>query len=209
MSFTEKDIERLTGELRARISQKRFRHTRGVEKMSAFLAESLIPNMVGEIRAAALLHDVAKEIPISEQIKLLSECGFSLTDEDKASEGVIHSYSAPYVIQRDFPDFATENILSAVKKHTLGDADMSVFDKIIFISDYTEETRTYESCIKTARFLLADFLSLDYDNKIDRLNRACIMAIDGAEEALSRMRQPINSKMYVTKKSLEKQLLQN
>ena len=81
---------------------------------------------------------------------------------------------------------------------------MSLFDKIIFISDYAEDGRIYESCRKVRDFLLTDIENLSYEKRIERLNDACIMSIDGALEALNRMRVKINPRMYETRNSLLK-----
>ena len=133
MIFSEIKLSELREKLKLLLSAKRFSHTIGVEKCAAAIGAVLMPDSIEELRAAALLHDVAKEICIDEQLELLRESKFPLTDEDAATAGVIHSFTAPLIIKRDFPDFANDNILSSVEKHTVGAESMSVFDKIIFI----------------------------------------------------------------------------
>ena len=77
------------------------------------------------------------------------------------------------------------------------------FDKIIFISDYVEDTRRYESCVKVRNLLFNGFDDLSYSDKLIRLDEACIAAIDGTYEALKRSDSPVNSRMLKTRKSLE------
>lgn len=189
----------------ARLSPNRFSHTLGVERLAAFLGNMLIPMDTAELRAAALLHDIAKEIPIEDQIKMLSENKFSLTEEDKKTPGVIHSFTAPIIIKRDFPEFATQRLEGAVRKHTVGSSGMSIFDKIIFISDYAEDTRVYDSCRSVRAFLLKDFSELSYEERLARLNDACIESVKGVIEAIKRAGRPINSRIIKTYDFLMKQ----
>ena len=151
--ITNEMLESLREEVSERVSKKRFSHILGVERCAAELASYILPEREAELRAAAILHDVTKELTYTEQINILENAKIFLTDEDRATEGVLHSFTAPVVIKRDFKAFATDDILVAVRNHTVGDEDMSTFEKIIFISDYAEDTRTYESC-KTVRKML-------------------------------------------------------
>ena len=134
MIYSEQDLNELKELVEQRISPKRFSHVLGVERCAARLASSLIPDSISEVRAAAILHDVSKQLPYAEQIDLLNEAGFELNDEDMLTEGVLHSFTAPIIIKRDFEKFSTDDILSATLKHTVGDEEMSIFDKIIFIN---------------------------------------------------------------------------
>ncbi len=203
MRFTDKQLLELKEKIKPRMSEKRFSHTLGVERSAARLGELIAPERISELRAAALLHDISKEIPIDEQIRILEDNAYPLDEEDRLTVGVIHSFSAPYVIKECFSEFAEDDILSAVYNHTLGCKNMSIFDKIIFVSDYTEDTRTFDSCIRVREFLNDGIELLDYKKRLERLDAAVLGAIDGAIEALERMGQPINSKIYIAKKDLE------
>ena len=125
----------LKAAVEARMSQKRFLHTLGVVKAARQLGEELMPEKIQSLTVAAHLHDIAKELPTEELLTLSSEYGYVTTEEDMNSPQVLHSFAAPAVIKRDFPEYASEEILSAVFKHTTGDGEMSVFDEIIFLSD--------------------------------------------------------------------------
>ena len=208
MKYSSTVLEDLRIEVSGRVSKKRFSHILGVERCAVSLGKIFLPDNVDELAAAALLHDVTKEIPTDSQIKMLEESGFDLTEEDKSTEGVLHSFTAPIVIKRDFPQFATKNVLLAVGNHTVGRENMSVFEKIIFISDYAEDTRCYESCKEVRRALFEGIEDLKGDDLIKRLDTAMLMSVDGALSALDRMGQRINSRMYLTRKSLTMNNLQ-
>lgn len=198
----ERMLDELRKKVRGYMSKKRFLHTLGVEKMAEFLAQILIPDEVMEIRAAALLHDVAKEIPKDEQLKLSSECE-GLTDEDISTLPALHSFAGVGIIKRDFPLFAGEKILNAVFNHTLGGKNMSLFEEIIFISDFIEEGRTYPSCISTREILVKEISGAkDREEQICALHRATLMSIDFTIDFLNKRGLAVNSRTYKTKTAL-------
>ena len=112
MKYSKEILEKLKTEVSARVSPKRFSHILGVERCALELGKIFLPDRLDELSAAAVLHDVTKEIPHENQIKLLEESGFLLTEEDKNTSGVLHSFSAPLIIKRDFPEFATDDIIA-------------------------------------------------------------------------------------------------
>ena len=124
----------------------RFRHTLGVEKEVAALGACLIPDSVNKLRIAALLHDVTKEWSHDEQFRVCRAEGIPLTEELIASPQVLHGLTAVKWIEANLPSYADAEVLHAISVHTTGDADMSVFDEILFVADYTEEGRVYPAC---------------------------------------------------------------
>lgn len=132
-------------------SEKRYSHTLGVEQEAAALGELLLPDRVDALRAAALLHDMTKCLSDEEQLALAKEVGVPLTPELLASPQVLHGLTAARMIPKQFPDFAAPEIVHAVEVHTTGAPDMSLFDKILFVADYTEPGRSQSVCRETRR----------------------------------------------------------
>ena len=201
MSFTQKKNKLLSSAVKERLSPKRYTHTAAVADAAKRLSSYCLPDSENEIEAAALLHDIAKEYSTEELISLLEGSGKSISPEDLLSPAVLHSFAAPIVIRRDFPDFATENILSSAYNHTVGAPDMSVFDEIIFLADYIEDTRTYEHC-KRVREYVYSMLGGDRGENIKALHKACVMAIDYTLIHLIENKKPINSKNILTRNAL-------
>ena len=100
------------------------------------------------------IFDIAKEIPFNEQLELLKDSGVDCTEEDISTKPALHSFAAVPYISRYFAEYATPGVTSAVCNHTLGSYGMSLFDEIIYISDYAESGRTYFTCIEVNKFLL-------------------------------------------------------
>ena len=163
MIFSNESLERLECAVKERLSEKRFNHTLGVVRAAVHIAGALGGFDESEIRAAALLHDVAKEMSAADAIAILM-ADSSIDEGDLMCPPAHHSFVAPSIIKRDFRGFATDNVLSAVRNHTTGDSEMSDFDMIIFIADYVEEGRTYRECV-ALRDKLHSGLSLARDGE--------------------------------------------
>ena len=195
-------IESIKISVFARLSEKRWLHTLGVADTAVRIGEYLLPDMTDELEVAALLHDVAKEIPLEEQIRVADEYGILLTDEDMSTPAAIHSFSGVGIIKRDFPAVASENVLSAVKNHTLGSPDMSVFDKIIYLSDYIEPGRKNDSCRRVREYLFSAMSSESAEERLKALDRAVMMAIDNTCAYVLSQGGHVNSRTLLAKASL-------
>lgn len=142
--ITEIMLSELRESVMSRLSPERYAHTLGVERAAARLGQFFMPDRIIELRAAALLHDIAKEMPHNEQMSAyLRYCGGNARPPVNAA---LHAFAGPRVIIESYPDFAIPDILDAVFNHTLGKPDMSVFSEIIFVADFVEDGRVYESC---------------------------------------------------------------
>lgn len=202
MTFSEKDIDLLKKQVETWLSPKRFLHTLGVARAALKLAEYCLPDFMRETEAAALLHDISKEYTIEEQYQLINEFDIPIEKSDYESPQILHSFTAPAVIKKDFPKFATDRILSAVFNHTIGSPDMTVFDEIIFLADYIEENRTYDSCISVRNYVFNNMTDRDYESNIKVLHNACIKAIDYTVSNLSESKRLINFKNILTRNAL-------
>ena len=204
MNFDRETLDSLREAVRTRISEKRYIHTLGVEKMAIALGSVLLPERLDELSAAAILHDVAKELTFDEHLALLKGSDVPYTQDDILSRPALHSIAAVPLIMSEFSEFATPDILSAVANHTLGAPGMSVFDEIIFISDYAEEGRTYPVCIEVHDFLLNKLdNNRSYEENVDALHLASLKATVSTVDSLTRRNEIINPKTLDTKKYLE------
>ena len=189
-------LDALREKVKNRLSEKRFLHTLGVERLAKTLGELVLPELVSELCSAALLHDIAKELSDKEQLSLI---GDALVGDDFDTPAVYHALAAPAIIKRDFPEYATENILSAVKNHTTGAPDMTIFDRIIFLSDFAEDGREYPACRAVAKRL---FEHLDAEKtkeeKVEAINASVIDTLNATLDALKRIERPINHRTLLT-----------
>lgn len=204
MIISDIQLNLLRESVREYMSNYRYNHTLGVEEAVIFLGEIFLPNRLSELRAAALLHDIAKECSYEEQLELLQSMPEHMTEENIHTKPALHSLAAIPLIFRKFSEFATEDVISAVSKHTLGSSSMSLFDKLIFIADYIELGRTHSACILTSDFIrnnISKDKSLFENEKI--LNEGILMSINFTLESLNKKNENIHSSIYEFKKLLE------
>ena len=204
MIFNESMIGSLRLTVKNKLSEKRYIHTIGVQEMAKHIGNIILPERVDELCVAALLHDITKELTHEQQLKLLDGTDIALSNEDLDTAPALHSISAIPFIRATYPEYVTPDILSSVLNHTLGKDNMSVFDEIIFISDYIEIGRTYPSCIEVRDYLLSNInLEKSYDNNLNFLHKATLMAIEYTISSLKKRGEKIHSKTYLTKAYFE------
>ena len=134
--MTESEI--LT-QLKNDLDENRYLHTLGV----AFTATSMAMKYGVDIQKAyiaGLLHDCAKCIPKDKQIQMCKENNIYLDEGELNAPQLIHSKLGAFLAKSKY-GIQDEEILSAIEKHTTGDADMTPLEMIIFTADYIEPHR--------------------------------------------------------------------
>lgn len=201
--FSEFELDKLRREIRTYMSEYRYKHTLGVERAAIELGNVFLPKSLPELRVAALLHDITKELSLDEQMKLIDFSDLSITDEDRRTLPALHSFSAVPFIKEHFAHFATENVLSAVAHHTLGAENISLFDKIIFLADYIEDGRVHDSCIRTAQYVKSNLsLGRALSENTEVLNKAIIMAVDFTVAAVKSKNSTPHSRTVIMRSGL-------
>lgn len=150
--ITEKMLDGLRKDISKSMSEKRLRHTLEVEKMAARLGELYAPDKIQMLRAAALLHDITKEKTVDEQILLCAKYNLEVSRDELFAPKTFHAKTAAAVIKDEYPDFADEEIISAVRWHTTGRTNMSLCEMIVYLADYIDMSRTFEDCVKLRAF---------------------------------------------------------
>lgn len=146
--ITDTMLDSLREQISRSMGEKRYSHTLGVEREAGKLAELYCPEKKNLLRAAALLHDVTKEYSAQEHFAVMRVHNIDTEYFSVQSKKIYHSLTASLIIPEQYPDFAIDEIIRAVRVHTTGDADMSLTDKLIYLADYIEDTRTFEDCVK-------------------------------------------------------------
>lgn len=136
------DLDEITVYLKSHLSPKRFEHTLNVANEALHLASVL--NEDGDIAyIAGLLHDVCKELPFDEMLKLMENSDIINNQAFRESPKVWHGYAAANFIQSEFSVFNTQ-IIDAVKHHTTGAAYMSRIEEIVYMADLVSAERDYD-----------------------------------------------------------------
>lgn len=132
--------EALLGKMAELLPEKRLTHCLGVEKAAIQLAQRF---GVDEEKAglAGLLHDYAKKLSDQDFLALIDKYGL---DPDLKTWGnnVWHGLVGIYKIQEDL-GLTDPEILRAIEIHTVGAAQMTDLDKVIYVADYIEHNRNF------------------------------------------------------------------
>jgi nicotinate-nucleotide adenylyltransferase len=103
---------------------------------------------------AGLGHDAAREMPPAELAAEAGKAGLAITDYEKDHPVLLHGPVSALVLRREF-GIQDEEILEAVRCHSLGSPDMGLLGKILFAADYCEPGRTFiDAAFRTACFSL-------------------------------------------------------
>lgn len=144
--------KKLDDYIRVRLTEKRYRHTEGVIYTAVRLAERYGADPE-KAEIAALFHDACKNLDIEEMNTLVEE--YQLGDYYIDKPQLAHSKLAAAILKAKF-GVEDEDILNAVSYHTTGRADMSLLEKIIFVSDATEPNRTYDDAERLNALAFSD-----------------------------------------------------
>ena len=127
--------------IRALMGDYRFDHSVNVAAEAVELAK-LYGEDEEKAYTAGILHDITKEIPKDEQLKIIADGGILLDDVQKNAPKLWHSISGSVYIQTEL-GITDSDIINAVRYHTTGRANMSLLEKIIYIADYPAVGREY------------------------------------------------------------------
>ena len=121
------------------LSEKRYLHSVGVAKRAAELA-----HIYGEDEKKAkkigIAHDIAKEMPKEEALAYAKENNIIFDEVEKEEPGLWHSKLGADMAVKKFG--FTKDMAEAILYHTTGSIHMNTLDKIIYVADKTDETRT-------------------------------------------------------------------
>jgi len=147
MKYSMEMLDGLRDRVRSGMSEWRFVHTAEVEKMAVRLGELYAPDKLDVLRAAALLHDVTKEKSTEEHFEIMKAYGVEISELDRISPKTLHAKTAALVIPDEFPEFADAEVISCVRWHTTGRADMTLCEALIYLADYIDESRKFDDCV--------------------------------------------------------------
>ncbi|WP_367371011.1 bis(5'-nucleosyl)-tetraphosphatase (symmetrical) YqeK [Pediococcus parvulus] len=137
ISYTRKQ---LVDKVQEKLDDKRFQHCLRVEKQAMELANE---NNVDPEKAAiaGLLHDYAKQRSDHDFIKVINDKQMNpvLLDYGNA---IWHGVVGAELIKDELHIY-DEDILNAVRRHTVGAAYMTKLDQIVYMADYIEPGRDF------------------------------------------------------------------
>ncbi len=85
-------------------------------------------------------HDLFRSFPPDEQLKLAVQAGLHLMDADRANPVLLHGPIAAVTLRGRF-SVTDDEVLQAVRDHTLGAAEMPAIAKVILLADKFEKRK--------------------------------------------------------------------
>lgn len=146
------------------ISEKRYLHSMLVVQTAELLAQQYGEN-IARTRWAALLHDCAKGLSSEESIAMASSFGIEFDEVTRNEPSLMHAPLGAVLAKEVFL-IDDEDVLSAIRWHTTGRANMTLLEKIIYVADAIEPNRDYEGVLDLRRVAFQDIdkAMLDYIN---------------------------------------------
>jgi len=134
------DREALVNRMQEQMSDFRFTHCLRVEEVSRGLAAEYGAD-VAKAGLAGLLHDYAKERSDQE---FIDEIKSKQLDPDllNYNNAIWHGIVGAEII-KDELNIADEDVLNAIRRHTVGSTHMTQVDKCVFVADFIEPKRDF------------------------------------------------------------------
>lgn len=166
----------LVARLKSTLSPSRYEHTLNV----ASLAEALARRWGGppdKARLAGLLHDMGRRFRPAQLAVYAKKRRLNVPERAmilKLDPMLLHAYASEDLARREF-SINDKMILQAVRRHTLGDKNLTLLDKILYVADACSLDRSH-STASTTRVLAF--------NDLDAALRVCVR--EKINHALSR-----------------------
>ena len=124
------------------LPQSRIDHSKRVVETALKLASFWTVDKE-KVCLAAYFHDIAKGLTPTDCVKRGINLPPSLEILYQQFPSIWHAFAGPYIVEQKF-DIHDEDILSAMRWHTTGTAQMSVLSETVFIADYLDPERHLE-----------------------------------------------------------------
>lgn len=138
--------------LKDNLSQKRYKHSLNVANAAVRLAKR---NDVDTDRAyaAGLLHDVCKELSGVEQLELIKQTEFEVDQTELRTPSMYHAIAGSVFVRQHF-GIDDEEIIRAIRFHTVASDKMSKLEQIVYLADLISADREYDGVEKMRRLCL-------------------------------------------------------
>ena len=133
------EIKDIKKELEHDLDSKRYEHTLGVAYTASCLAMRYGYDME-KAYITGLLHDCAKCMSNKDKLEYCEKYDIPVTKVEQENPSLLHAKVGAEMSRRKY-DIKDAEIYQAIMYHTTGHPQMTLLDKIIYISDYMEPHR--------------------------------------------------------------------
>ena len=136
------DIALLDEKLSKVLSEKRYTHSVYVSHTAVDMAK-IFGVDINKAFLAGLIHDCAKYMSYDEMTDTAKRYGYTFDGITLACPGVMHADVGVLLAQYEY-GINDEEILNAIRYHTVAREGMTPLEKIIYIADMTEPMRDFD-----------------------------------------------------------------
>lgn len=140
--MTDINISEIKDHLHAALSEKRYKHSLNVAKAAKKLAETYGADP-DKCYLAGLLHDICKEIPAREQLKLMLRWDSEYSEVELNAPKTHHAIAGAQFVKERY-GITDPDILTPIRWHTVGKGGMNLYEQIIYMADLISEERSYD-----------------------------------------------------------------
>lgn len=171
-------MERYRELLKVRLTANRYRHSLNVAKTAAELAAKNGVNPE-QARLAGLLHDYARDMKNQDLLRIAAGAGLITSELEVQFPVLLHGPVGAFLIREELA-VTDEAVCRAVARHTVGAAEMTVLEKIIYLADLIEPQRNFKG-VKYLRSLA--YKELDF---------ALLRALDASISHILTKKKPLH-----------------
>jgi nicotinate-nucleotide adenylyltransferase len=136
------EIARIENAVRSLVSPSRFLHSRAVAALSWELCVRYGQDP-DRGYLAGIAHDIAKSMDEDELKRFAKKDGKHISRLERKKPSLLHSRAGAVLLRERF-GIMDEDVLAAVRDHTVGSLTMGPLEKIVYIADKIEPTRKSE-----------------------------------------------------------------
>lgn len=167
----EELLKEIDGDIKKKLSEKRYKHSLGVMKKAEELAKRYEVD-INKARLVGLAHDIAKELSEEEKLNYAEKNNLEVDEIEKINVGLLHGKIGADICKKKYG--FTEDMQNAIKYHTTGNKNMDLLAKIIFVADKIEDGRDYKEEGKRQELEIARKLA------VENIDEAVLAEIDSS-----------------------------
>lgn len=178
-------MDRLEQVVISLLNPNRVAHVLGCRDTAEKMAARWGADPVAAARAG-LLHDITKALDGPLQLTLCREYGTILDEFGQRHPKTLHALTGSLVADRIFGE--SPEVVSAIRHHTTGKANMTVLEKIIYVADYMEPCRSFPGVEKLRQLAFSDLdgaLRLGLEMTLENLRERGLEVSPESREALA------------------------
>ena len=167
------------------LNPNRVAHVLGCRDTAVELAKHWGADVTDAARAG-ILHDITKAIDGPLQLTVCEAYGKILDAFSRKYPKTLHALTGSMVAERIFGE--NEAVVSAIRHHTTGKADMSLLEMIIYVADYMEPNRNFPGVETLRELAFTDIraaLKLGLEMTLEHLKRQGNEVSPESREALA------------------------